>query len=490
MLSTLNGWEKISYNGLIGFIYVADYPDNFQKYVATSSTTTKATTIKPVTTTKENTTTTKPITTVIKKIYTNPDIDWNIRGSADTSAEVIGKLPYNAVYEVLSTLNGWEKISYNGIVGYIYVADYPENFQVYTATSTTTVAKPVTTANPIVTSVVNKTKVYIGDVSWNIRSDATTNSEIIAQIPSGGKYTCSAITTDGWEKVSYNGISGWLGTSGYEELFVDADKVPVTTTPVVVPSEGAFPESVLAVIRSIQKQYPNAKISASAYDLSGRRGYTYNGYTPLYAGCSLKAAYATYVLKQCEARGIDISKYCLEYREGMKNTGAGDLQYSEYGTMFSVGYLIDKLIIISDNTAYNILLSEFPMWEYKQWLNAIGGQQNIAAPYQLYGAASSKERVNEWVHVWNYLNTGSTYANRLRYNLSVASPNFLGANVLHKSGSCDQWDYTCASDAGVVNGSYILAIVVQDAESENGSANAVRSIANAIRSWVASNNIF
>ena len=96
ILETLNGWYKIKYNNLTGYVssqYVS---------VNTSSDTSLN---SPSTQNKVGTVTASP--------------SLNIRSGASTNYSIIGSLPSKASVQILETLNGWYKIKYNNLTGYV-----------------------------------------------------------------------------------------------------------------------------------------------------------------------------------------------------------------------------------------------------------------------------------------------------------------------------------------------------------------------------------
>ena len=96
ILEALNGWYKIKYNNLTGYVssqYVS---------VNTSSDTSLN---SPSTQNKVGTVTASP--------------SLNIRSGASTNYSIIGSLPSKASVQILETLNGWYKIKYNNLTGYV-----------------------------------------------------------------------------------------------------------------------------------------------------------------------------------------------------------------------------------------------------------------------------------------------------------------------------------------------------------------------------------
>ena len=100
-----SGWYKVTYNGKTGYIH----PDYIT--LASSSAGTAIAPSNTVTSTTGTAGTVKCSTSV------------NFRSAASTSSTVLGELKNGTAITVLSTSNGWSKVSYAGTTGYIS-ADY------------------------------------------------------------------------------------------------------------------------------------------------------------------------------------------------------------------------------------------------------------------------------------------------------------------------------------------------------------------------------
>lgn len=105
----------------------------------------------------------------------------NVRASANTGANVLGKINKGTEYTVLDKADNWFKISYNGTTGYVS-ADYFS----------------VTKADGSITS---------SDV--NLREKATTASNSLKKFSSGEVVTVTG-QNDDWYRVSYNGGSAYV----------------------------------------------------------------------------------------------------------------------------------------------------------------------------------------------------------------------------------------------------------------------------------------
>lgn len=241
----------------------------------------------------------------------------------------------------------------------------------------------------------------------------------------------------------------------------------------------ALPKTILDEISYQKKKYPGMSVAVGIYSLDGAQGYEYNAEAVISGGCTVKAPYALYVLQECEKQGIDITTETLTYKKGMRNSGSGIIKNSNYGTKYTIEYLLEKLLDISDNTAYNILVSKFPLKQYQEFLNEIGGQNLYG---RQYGAASVRQRRNEWLTIYEYLNSDAKYANTLRKDITNTKYCYItdwmkGEHTyMHKSGWCNDKEYTCACDCAIIDENYLLIVFTQDYTTGVAHTDTVRSI--------------
>lgn len=125
----------------------------------------------------------------------NPGSYLNLRKSASTNSEVIGRLTNGAEVNVYSEENGWAKVKANGKDGYVstkYLSPYNIN---------TTIPEKTTT---------KYVNVDPGS-RLNLRQSASTNSAILAMLSNGTKVTVYS-ETGGWAKVKANDKEGYVST--------------------------------------------------------------------------------------------------------------------------------------------------------------------------------------------------------------------------------------------------------------------------------------
>ena len=225
-------------------------------------------------------------------------------------------------------------------------------------------------------------------------------------------------------------------------------------------------DGILNTIKSFESEYLGTNIAMGIYSLDGTPLFEYNTYSPISGACTVKAPYAMYVLKCCEDKGINIWSEKLQYQDGMRNDGSGEIKNDAIGSEYSIAYLLSQLLSISDNTAYNILLSSFSLDGYQEFLNSFGGQQLCGLQY---GTVSVEQRKNEWLAIYQYLNSGNYYySTTLQQMLSNTDYCYLVQgmsnwhNYMHKSGWCDGISYNSASDCAIIDNRYLVIVLSQD----------------------------
>ncbi|MBR1654462.1 MAG: LysM peptidoglycan-binding domain-containing protein [Clostridia bacterium] len=270
--------------------------------------------------------------------------------------------------------------------------------------------------------------------------------------------TFTAITSTTEESDETNSVS--TDYSQVEESSTSIDATDCTDV-----SYEYYSNDILSTIKNFEAEYVGTNIGMGIYSLDGTPLFEYNTYSPISGACTVKAAYAYYVLSTCEAEGIDIWNEYLTYQEGMRNDGSGIIKNSEFGSEYTISYLLTQLLNLSDNTAYNILLSRFSLDGYQAFLNNIGGQQLYGLQY---GTVSVEQRRNEWLAIYNYINSGSYYSYTLQQMLTGTNYCYLvqgmanSHSYMHKSGWCSGSDYTAACDCAIIDNRYLVIVLSQD----------------------------
>ena len=235
-----SGWYKVTYNGKTGYIH----PDYIT--LASSSAGTAIAPSNTVTSTTGTAGTVKCSSSV------------NLRSEANTSSSILAELKNGTKITVVSTANGWCKVTYSGKTGYIK-QDY---------VSTTGSASNNTSASTGTAAVVKCSSTV------NFRSAASTSSTVLGELKNGTAVTVLS-TSNGWSKVSYAGKTGYISADYL---------VTASSGTAISPSNTAASVSISAKRQSV--------LNYAAQFLGVP--YVYGGSTPSGFDCS---GFTSYVFK-------------------------------------------------------------------------------------------------------------------------------------------------------------------------------------------------
>ena len=235
-----SGWYKVTYNGKTGYIH----PDYIT--LASSSAGTAIAPSNTVTSTTGTAGTVKCSSSV------------NLRSEANTSSSILAELKNGTKITVVSTANGWCKVTYSGKTGYIK-QDY---------VSTTGSASNNTSASTGTAAVVKCSSTV------NFRSAASTSSTVLGELKNGTAITVLS-TSNGWSKVSYAGKAGYISADYL---------VTASSGTAISPSNTAASVSISAKRQSV--------LNYAAQFLGVP--YVYGGSTPSGFDCS---GFTSYVFK-------------------------------------------------------------------------------------------------------------------------------------------------------------------------------------------------
>ena len=235
-----SGWYKVTYNGKTGYIH----PDYIT--LASSSAGTAIAPSNTVTSTTGTAGTVKCSSSV------------NLRSEANTSSSILAELKNGTAVTVVSTANGWCKVTCSGKTGYIK-QDY---------VSTTGSASNNTPASTGSAAVVKCSSTV------NFRSSASTSSTSLGELKNGTAITVLS-TSNGWSKVSYAGKTGYISADYL---------VTASSGTAISPSNTAASVSISAKRQSV--------LNYAAQFLGVP--YVYGGSTPSGFDCS---GFTSYVFK-------------------------------------------------------------------------------------------------------------------------------------------------------------------------------------------------
>ncbi|MFD3448771.1 SH3 domain-containing protein [Microbacteriaceae bacterium 4G12] len=198
IIEKTNGWAKIQYNGVTGYVSL-----EFLK------------------TTAEKPTPTAPVSTKQETGIVNAT-SLNVRNSPATSGKIIGSLTKNQSVLILEKSNGWAKIQFNGKEAYVSL-DFVQ-----------TQAKPATPSNPPV-QVPSSTQTETASVNataLNVRSTPSTSGSLVGKLKQGDRVNIIG-KANGWAKIQFNGKEAYVSLDFLQPQTKPAtpNNPPVPVTP-------------------------------------------------------------------------------------------------------------------------------------------------------------------------------------------------------------------------------------------------------------------
>ena len=187
VVGSQNGWDQIVYNGTTGWIAGGHM---------------SVTTAAGGPSTTANTTTAPAASTAAASATTTVTGNMNFRSAPGLNSQIINTVPKGSKVTVLGSQNGWDQIIFNGTTGWI-AGGYTSNAAAV-STNTQAPAASTYTYNAYPTGINN-----IVGTTMNFRAEGGLNSTIIGLIPTGS-YVNYLLSSNGWDKVVYQGITGWI----------------------------------------------------------------------------------------------------------------------------------------------------------------------------------------------------------------------------------------------------------------------------------------
>ena len=203
VLSTSNGWHKVEYNGIYGYVYA--------EYIKVSNTSTE-TSMKAT-----------------GKVVNTDGTGLNLRSKANTTSSVLMTIKEGATFTITAKTGSWYKVSYSGKTGYVH-SDY---VKIVNNNSGNTTPSNQETSMKETGKVVNT-----GGTGLNLRSKASTSSSVLMTIKEGATLTVTA-KTGSWYKVSYSGKTGYVH-SDYVKIVNNDNNNGGTTKPPASNGDVAF----------------------------------------------------------------------------------------------------------------------------------------------------------------------------------------------------------------------------------------------------------
>lgn len=122
--------------------------------------------------------------------------------SYGVTSKKLTKIPKGAILQTKEKVGDWYAVTFNGQTGYFYKG----NFTKYT---------------PPKESVVSDGKTYMTTLNVDVRQFADESATIMVTIPEGTKVIPTHVTANGWYKVEFGGVTGYLTSDSIHETTED-----------------------------------------------------------------------------------------------------------------------------------------------------------------------------------------------------------------------------------------------------------------------------
>ncbi len=189
VISTNGAWYKVYYNGVTGWID-GNYTNGLDESLGKGSSITNM----PV---GDNLTVTSPVGL------------WLTNGPSVTSGNIV-LLPNGTPVKALAFQNGWYKVNYEGTIGWLdsqYTSANGKNIL-------SNISTPKHQIQTFTQHKVNGTVTVDCDGLW-LNKEPFVNDGNLIIVPQGTKLKATAESNNGWYKVTYKGITGWIGGTPY-----------------------------------------------------------------------------------------------------------------------------------------------------------------------------------------------------------------------------------------------------------------------------------
>ena len=212
-------------------------------------------------------------------------------------------------------------------------------------------------------------------------------------------------------------------------------------------------------LSSLQTLLTQTDFGFVCYDFETGHTISYRAGVPFPTASVAKLPYAKYLCTLADSGKLDFSE-TLVLQKSHITGGAGSLQYEPVGSAWSVGELLRKLIVESDNTAYKLLLSRFGLTGYRSALRSLGSTYSPSG--NGFGSFSAGQIAALLYDVACYRGKNASFLRELgchtdyRMQIPYALP---GKTVLHKYGALGE-NNPAYHDVAVVYGSHPYLLVI------------------------------
>lgn len=255
-----------------------------------------------------------------------------------------------------------------------------------------------------------------------------------------------------------------LPTKPTQAVIPQTVNVGKTVTPYGTLEDAKYSEKIAQLQGILDNHKYN--ISLSVYAVDGSKALYYNTESGIFGACTVKAGYTLYACKQMESGNGSLDTQ-ITYSQKHYEPGTGDMQYSPFGTVFTMETALHKSMSISDNVGYLMSVDYFGREGYNSFISEMGCDSLQIKPTVWSLRTKSQDLVKLWCEIYNYFSTDTEYARFLKNSCTNTAGNYATAALSdveysHKQGHNSTGDWLSLSDAGIVwkgDTPYIIAIL-------------------------------
>jgi len=214
-------------------------------------------------------------------------------------------------------------------------------------------------------------------------------------------------------------------------------------------SDYVIPDELRDNLYNVINSYPSLNMGIYAISLKDYTCIGYNESFSVATSSTVKAPFALYVMKEI-ANGNHTLQDKVKYESKHYNSGSGVIKNSQFGTEYTVEYLITQMIHESDNIAFLMLQDYFGYEGYNEMISPLGCNIWLNG-YTKWGHYTAEELAILWNEIYNF--SKETDEGKFLLELLInAKYNFMKesqgrySKVAHKSG----FTPTSYNDAAII----------------------------------------
>lgn len=202
------------------------------------------------------------------------------------------------------------------------------------------------------------------------------------------------------------------------------------------------------------------EVSVKYEDLSSGFVYTYNSDKVYYAASTIKSLDALYIYTKAAQGEISLDE-TMEYTAKYKWSSSKEMSKLEYGTKVTLRDLVKYAVVVSDNSAHQMLVSYIGRNNLKEFGQSLGAKNTLVGADN-FGSIDVNDAIIYMKAVNDFINNNETLGEELKSYFVQAEQNDLelpeyGIEAAHKYGQYSYYYH----DIGIVydDSPYVVAIL-------------------------------